>query len=150
MRSSLRGVAAAAAAIWTMAVAAAPGRAQQDRCPDDDRLAMVEVTVDREAETITVSPTRVEVFLDEEAGRPNRVCWNISGVPSGHTLRFFDKGSSTNLFPGLARTVRARRRSVDSGSPSQAGTWTYGVRVVNPSGGVVAQVDPEVIVKGSG
>ncbi len=132
----------AASAAWS-----APDKA----CPDgDSRAVRVDVTVDAGAGSVAVDPSTVEVYLKPGPKEPARVCWVIAGLADGQVLRLTDKEAGGEApFSGLTRQVKGASPFINSGNPSRAGTWMYGVEVTDAKGRTVAKVDPEVIVKGN-
>ena len=136
-------------AVLLAATAAWP--ASGNACPDGDTKAVrVDVTVDAGAGSVAVDPSTVEVYLKPGPKQPARVCWVIAGLADGQVLRLTDKEAGGEApFPGLTRKVKGTSPFINSGNPSRAGTWMYGVEVTDAEGRTVAKVDPEVIVKGS-
>ena len=105
--------------------AASIASAQDQRCPDGDtKVARVDVTIDYDNGTVSVSPSSVEVYLVEGPERPSRVCWVISQLRDGDELVLVDKdASAADFFPGLKRTITSRAAFANSGNPAKAGTW---------------------------
>jgi hypothetical protein len=135
-----------------LALAARVVSAQDARCPHDDpRVVGVAVTFDRSAATVEVEPTSVAVYLNAGEGQPHRVCWTVAGLADGDELRLENKDpDSPDYFPGLQRKVTNHSPFLNSGNPSRTGTWQYSVVVRDGSGTILAELDPEVIVRGGG
>ena len=145
-------VIAAAGLIAALSLSPRAAHAQDARCPQDDpAVAGVSVTVDAAAASVEVDPTSVVVYLDAGSDQPKRVCWSITGLGDGMQLRLEDKeDDSADYFPGLQRTATSRAPYLNSGNPARLGTWSYSVVVRDGSGAVIAELDPEVIVRGGG
>lgn len=139
----------ALAVMTVMAVVGATALpAQESRCPDgDEKVVRIEIAVDREAGKATVTPEEATIWIGgDHAAR--RACWIVTGMAAGDELRFDDKDpESDDFFPGLKRTVKAASPFANSGNPSKAGTWVYGVAITDEAGDPVASVDPVVVIK---
>lgn len=150
---SLRARIGGIALSWlALAAVGGPAVGQEKRCPDGDKkVVKVSIAVEYETGEISVSPWSVEVRLREGWRKPSRVCWVVSDLREGDSLHFKDKDpESPNYFPKLQRKVTSQSPFANSGNPAQAGTWGYALRVVAPDGSTVAEVDPEVVIKGGG
>lgn len=140
---------ACTAAVIGVVLAAAVASAQGKTCPDGDAAAVrVDVAVDVKAGTISVAPDSVEIYLEAERGQPSQVCWVVGGLPDEHQLRLVGKaGDSAAMFPASALDRPHVADVVKSGAAAREGTWRYGARVENADGKVVAEIDPQVIVR---
>lgn len=141
---------AAVCAVALLALSPAVALAQDGRCPQDDpSVAAVSVSVDLATGSLEVDPDSSVVYLDPGPEEPNRVCWTITGLGDGDQLRLEDKDDDSPVyFPSLQRTASSRSPYLNSGNPSRLGTWRYSVVVRNASGEILAELDPEVIVRG--
>ncbi len=137
-----------ALSLMLLPLAARSLRAQDTvRCPDGDtKVVHVAVSFDRTAHTIAVSASSVTVEMS--APGPRRVCWTFPGLDQGETLRFANKSTDEpDYFPGLKRDIHGPSHYANSGNPSRAGTWTYGLQLLDHQGKVIAKLDPDVIIK---
>lgn len=122
--------------------------AQEKKCPDgDEKVVRIEIAVDREAGKATVTPEEATIWIGGDHPA-RRACWVVTGMADGDELRFDDKDpESDDFFPGLKRTVKAASPFANSGNPSKAGAWVYGVAITDAAGAPVASVDPVVVIK---
>jgi len=110
-------------------------------------VARVDVTIDLAAKSIAVAPESITLHIGQNGKDPQRACWVIAGLREGDELSFENKAAGEpDLLPQMRRTVHAQNPYVNSGNPAKAGVWRYKVTVRDPSGAVVASVDPEVII----
>lgn len=125
------------------------GSAGPKWCSDDDRALAVEVTIDRVKKEVRVSHESVEVVLGGGPGKPLKVCWPITGMIKGDRLFFRDKtAGEPDYFPNRDRFVPySNAPRGKSGLPSQIGTWTYELELIDGNGNRVAVLDPEVQIK---
>jgi len=147
--ASMRTMRMAGLALATMAALGASGVLAQDaRCPDnDDKVVRIDIAVDREARTATVSPVEAMIYIGGEH-RARRACWVVTGMADGDELQFVGKNAGCDdVFPLLKRVIRAAAPFANSGNPSKAGGWVYGVEVRDAAGTLIAEVDPVVVIK---
>lgn len=136
-------------ALATMAAVGAAGALAQDaRCPDgDEKVVRIEIAVDRDAGSATVSPEEATIYLGG-THIAIRACWVVTGMADGDELRFVDKDpEADDFFPGLKRTIKAASPFANSGNPAKTGAWVYAVEVTDAAGETVAKVDPVVVIK---
>lgn len=126
-----------------------------DTCPE--HFAEVHLTVEPDAEPLTVDPESVEIFRCHEGhggppvpcpeGKAEQVCWTIDGLQEGWALHLRGKGAHPDLFPG-ERRIRYPRSVMRSGQPVGAGTWRYELWITAGDGGEkLHYTDPEVIIR---
>ena len=133
-------------------LSSAVAHAQAARCPNDDPSVVgIAVSFHPASGSVEVDPETAVVYLEAGSGQPNRVCWSLNGLRDGDELRLADKEEDgAEYFPGLQRSASNRSPYLNSGNPARLGTWRYAIVIRDGSGAVVAELDPEVIVRGGG
>ncbi|MCP4898991.1 MAG: hypothetical protein GY906_18635 [bacterium] len=126
--------------------------AQGNRCPEGDpKVVRVDLFVDYEAGEVLIDKPTVEIFLGGDNPRPRRVCWEVENLQQHHTLTFESKDPSAPVvLPNMNnKKIKGPNGFANSGNPSRIGTWVYALVVTDKHGDVVAETDPQVIVRGN-